>query len=254
MSQFSYDGTFPGLLSVIFYAFESKIWPEAIIRPGQTGLLFGDVIKIETDEVKATRVWEGIKRNGGTLTCEQLFHTYLSLETNVEMIIVNYARELFSVKQPIATNYALDCVLKVSQLEKKVLREAHRMLMFIRFEQAADGTWFAPITPKYDVLPLITGHFRLRFADQPWLIYDANRSYGFFFDTKKLEQITIDNPTFNLQSGQLNKEVTHPDEDKWQEMWKTYFKQIAIRERTNLKCQQNFMPKRFWKYLTEKKL
>ena len=80
------------------------------------------------------------------------------------------------------------------------------------------------------------------------------RDYGFFFDTHKLEQITIDNPTFNIISGQLNSEVTHSDEDKWQEMWKTYFKQIAIRERTNLKCQQNFMPKRFWKYLTEKKL
>jgi probable DNA metabolism protein len=254
MSQFIYDGTFPGLLSIIFHSFERKIWPEAIIRPGQSALLFGETETIETNEVNAARVWDGINKVGGTITCEQLFHAYLSLDGNVEMIIVQYARELFTAKQCIATNFTLDCVLKVSQLEHKVLREAHRMLMFIRFEQAADGTWFAPITPKYDVLPLITGHFRLRFADQPWLIYDAKREYGFFFDTKKLEQITIENPAFNAISGQLHKDVTHPDEDKYQEMWKAYFKQIAIRERTNLKCQQNFMPKRFWKYLTEKKL
>jgi probable DNA metabolism protein len=254
MSQFIYDGTFPGLLSIIFHSFERKIWPEAIIRPGQSALLFGETITIETNEVNAVRVWDGINKVGGTITCEQLFHAFLSLDGNVEMIIVQYARELFSAKQCVATNFSLDCVLKVSQLEHKVLREAHRMLMFIRFEQAADGTWFAPITPKYDVLPLITGHFRLRFADQPWLIYDAKREYGFFFDTKKLEQITIENPAFNAVTGQLYKDVTHPDEDKYQEMWKTYFKQIAIRERTNLKCQQNFMPKRFWKYLTEKKL
>jgi len=254
MSQFFYDGTFPGLLSIIFYTYDSKIWPEAIIRPGQSALLFGDTITIETNEVNATRVWEGIKRVGGTITCEQLFHAFLSLDSKVEMVILQYSKELFSAKECIATNFALDCVLKVSQLEHKVLREAHRMVMFIRFEQAADGTWFAPITPKYDVLPLITGHFRLRFADQPWLIYDAKREYGFSFDTKKLEQITIENPAFNAVSGQLNKDVTHPDEDKYQAMWKSYFKQIAIRERTNLRCQQNFMPKRFWKYLTEKKL
>lgn len=254
MSQYTYDGTFPGLLSVIFQAYDRKVWPEAIISPGKTGLLFGETLKVETNEINATRVWDGIKRVGGTLTCEQLFHAFLSAEDDVEMIIVEYVRELFSAKVCIATNFALDCVLRVSQLERRVLREAQRMLMFIRFEQAADGTWFAPFAPNYDVLPLITGHFRLRFADQPWLIYDTKRGYGFFFDTTKLEQITIENPAFNILSGQLKQEVTHPDEDKWQEMWKSYFKQIAIRERTNLKCQQNFMPKRFWKYLTEKKI
>jgi probable DNA metabolism protein len=254
LSQYSYDGTFPGLLTVIFQSYSSKDWPEAIIRPGKSGILFGETLRFKTDELKASRVWEGIKRFGGMLTCEQLFHAYLSLDDDVEMIILTYCRELFAQKVCIATNFANDSVLKVSQLEKKVLREAQHMVMFIRFEQAADGTWFAPIAPKYDVLPLITGHFRARFADQPWLIYDTKRDYGFFFDTKKMEQITIDNPTFNKISGQLNSEVTHPNEDKWQDMWKTYFKQIAIRERTNLKCQQNFMPKRFWKYLTEKRL
>lgn len=29
--------------------------------------------------------------------------------------------------------------------------------------------------------------------------------------------------------GQLNQKCTYPYEDKWQEMWKSYFKQIAIR-------------------------
>lgn len=254
MSNYSYDGTFPGLLTAIFYAYDSKDWPEAIIRPEKQGLLFGEIVKINTDEQKATRVWDGVKRYGGELTCEQIFHAFLSLDDDVEMIILRYCRELFTQKVCIATNFANDSVLKVSQLEKKVLREAHHFVMFIRFEQAADGTWFAPISPKYDILSLITGHFRARFADQTWLIYDTRRGYGFFFDTKKIEQITIDNPAFNVISGQLNSNVTHPEEDKWQLMWKTYFKQIAIKERTNIKCQQNFMPKRFWKYLTEKKL
>jgi len=254
MLQYTYDGTFPGLLSAIFESYSTKQWPNAIINPRGTGVLFGETVYVQTDENKASRVWEGVKKYGGFLTCEQLFHAFLSLDENVELIILDYCKELFSQKVCIATNFANQSVLKVSQLEKKVLREAEHTLMFLRFEKAADGTWFAPVSPKYDILPLITGHFRNRFADEPWLIYDTRRSYGFYFDTKKLEQIEIENPSFNLISGQLNSSATHKDEDKWQEMWKTYFKQIAIRERTNLKCQQNFMPKRFWKYLTEKKL
>jgi len=254
MLQYAYDGTFPGLLTIIFQAYSTKQWPESIVNPRSTGILFGETIRIETDEVKASRVWEGIKKYGGLLTCEQLFHAFLSLDENVELTILDYCKELFSRKVCIATNFAQDSVLKVSQLEKKVLREAEHTLMFLRFEKAFDGTWFAPVSPKYDILPLITGHFRNRFADQSWLIYDTKRNYGFYFDTKKLEQIEIENPAFNLISGQLNTNTTHPEEDQWQEMWKTYFKLIAIRERKNLKCQQNFMPKRFWKYLTEKKL
>ncbi len=249
-----YDGTFPGLLTAIFHSYENKEWPNQVIGKDTSEIVFGETLNIETDETKATRVWEGIKKIGGMLTCEQLFHAFLSGDKNIEMLIFDYLRILFNEKRCISTNLAIECVLRIDQLGKKVMREAHRMLMFARFEQTADGIWFAPLDPKYDVIPLITGHFRLRFANQPWLLYDTNRSYGFYFDKIKLEQITIDNPLFSRATGKVNREIIHPDEQKWQEMWKSYFNQIAIVERKNLKCQQNFMPKRFWKYLTEKKI
>lgn len=254
MVIYSYDGSFPGLLTVVFHIYENKLWPDQIVAPGFNGLLFDKAIQIGTQEEQVIRVWEGIRRYGGMPTCEQLFHAYLSAVEGIEMLILEYLKKLFEEKNCIASNFSLDCVLKINQLEKKVLREAQRMLMFARFEQAADGTWFAPLSPKYDVLPLITGHFKLRFSNQSWLIYDIPRGYGFFYNQKILEQVTIDNPTFNRVSGNLKSEVQHPDEDKWQELWKSYFKQIAIAERKNLRCQQNFMPKRFWKHLTEKKI
>ena len=42
-------------------------------------------------------------------------------------------------------------------------------------------------------------------------------------------------------------------EAEYQHLWQVFFKEIAIKERKNLKLQQNFMPKRFWKYHTEKR-
>jgi probable DNA metabolism protein len=44
------------------------------------------------------------------------------------------------------------------------------------------------------------------------------------------------------------------DEKLFQEMWKTYFKSIAIKERINPKLHKQNMPVRYWKHLTEKQL
>jgi len=33
------------------------------------------------------------------------------------------------------------------------------MLMFVRFQKTADGVFFAPIDPKYNVLSLVTDFF-----------------------------------------------------------------------------------------------
>ena len=42
------------------------------------------------------------------------------------------------------------------------------------------------------------------------------------------------------------------DEKLFQQMWKTYFKSIAIKERLNPKLHRQHMPARFWKYMPEK--
>lgn len=38
----------------------------------------------------------------------------------------------------------------------------------------------------------------------------------------------------------------------YQRLWKRYFKAITIRERINPKLHRQHLPRRYWKYLTEK--
>lgn len=254
MLEYLYDGTFMGLLTAIFDAFNRKEIPDVILRPQGQRLLFARTHEVKTNEQEANRVLDGIMRIGGNPTCEQLFHAYLSQSAVMEMLILNYTKELFFRKRPIMTDLGNKTILQIHKLDRMVVRESHRTLMFIRFERATDGTYFAPFAPKYDVLPLVTGHFKHRFADQQWLIYDTFRDYGFYYDCKNLEQVTIQNPSFTKESGSLRQGLEHAEEDNYQELWRTYFKSIAIAERKNPTLQCNFMPKRFWKYLTEKKL
>jgi probable DNA metabolism protein len=48
----------------------------------------------------------------------------------------------------------------------------------------------------------------------------------------------------------LSKEIDS-QEEWFEDLWKTFHKTIAIKERTNKKCQQQFMPKKYWKNILE---
>jgi len=254
MLQYRYDGTFPGFLSAVFELWDRGQQPAAIIPPDAAPGLFERIMDVPTVNEHADRVWKGIEKAGGKRLCQRFMHVFLSREPDVEGLMLFILKQLFDLKKNVANDLSLNEVLRFTQLERKVLREVHRLYMFLRFEQAADGTWFTPVSPKYDILPMTLNHFKSRFADQSWLIYDTERKYGYFYDTKTVEEVTIENSSFDMETGSLQKNVQSPDEQQWQEMWRTFFKSIAIKERTNPRLQRQFMPKRFWKHLTEKKL
>ena len=104
--------------------------------------------------------------------------------------------------------------------------------------------------------PIIIDHFRDRFNDQPWLIYDAGRHYGYYYSGTAFPiRITFENESavpFSLENGKLHADVLSSDDQLMQNLWRTYFKAICIKERMNPRKQLNDMPRRYWKYMTEK--
>ncbi len=57
---------------------------------------------------------------------------------------------------------------------------------------------------------------------------------------------------FSLENGKLDVDAISSDEKLLQEMWRAYFKAICIRERLNPRKQLTDMPRRYWRYMTEK--
>lgn len=112
---------------------------------------------------------------------------------------------------------------------------------------------FAAVEPQFNALPLAVEHFKDRFADQPWLIYDVKRQYGYYYDLKEMKEVTFENPQqAHLVTGMLNESLMANDEKLFRQLWKTYFKAICIKERWNPRKHRQDMPVRYWKYLTEK--
>lgn len=255
MTIFIFDNTFEGLLTSVFEAYSRRTFPDALLPEGEPLPLFHDeVFTVITEEEKAKRVWRGLQKklSSGALSC--LAQCWLAEEAETPMLLFRYIRKAIDAPRSIETNFADPDVLEFSRMWKRVDWERLRMLQFIRFQKAADGTFFAAVEPEKNALPLAIDHFKDRFADQPWLIYDIKRAYGFYYDLKEVRQVTFEEGSRegHLVTGMLDESLMDKDEKLFQQLWKTYFKAICIKERLNPRKHKQDMPVRYWKHMTEK--
>ncbi|MCC8186668.1 MAG: TIGR03915 family putative DNA repair protein [Bacteroides sp.] len=253
MNIFVYDRTFDGLLTAVFDAYFRRTFPDLLLGPEDTVPLFYDeLVEVITDEEKSGRVWTSLQKrlSKGALVC--LTQSWLSELPEIGMIQFRYIRKTLDSPRSIEGNFGDPDVLELARIWKKVGRERHALVQFVRFQKAEDGTYFAAFEPAANVLPLVIPHFKDRFADQKWLIYDMKRRYGYYYDLTEVTEVTLEGEAAHLVTGMLDESIMDRDEKLFQQLWKTYFKSIAIRERINPRKHRQDMPVRYWKYLTEK--
>ena len=247
-----YDGTFDGFLCCVFYVFEYKINTVTIQKQNQQQQsFFSENEIITTEKLKADRVWAGLKSKTNSLTCSKIYYAFLSEEIGVENTLLDYLQYIFSNKQNVATDFTYPSVLKVAKIAKNVSREKHRMEAFVRFRLTKDAIYFASVEPDFNVLPLISKHFKSRYADQKWVIYDIKRKYGLYYDLNNLEVMEMDFPD-NFNFSNTDSDFFADEEFNFQKMWQDYFDSTNIKERKNMKLHVQHVPKRYWKYLSEK--
>lgn len=252
---FVFDDTFEGLLTAVFEAYARRTFPDVLLTEGEPlPLFYKEVFVVITDEEKAVRVWRGLQKKLSTDALSALTQTWLSELSEVPMLLFRYICKAIDAPRSIETNFADPDVLLMSKIWKKVDWERIRLLQFVRFQKAVDGTFFAAIEPQYNALPLVIEHFKDRFSDQCWLIYDIKRAYGYYYNLKEVREVTFDEDTRegHLLTGMLDETLMDQDEKLFQKLWKTYFKAICIKERINPRKHKQDMPVRYWKYLTEK--
>jgi probable DNA metabolism protein len=250
MTIYVFDGSLEGLLTAVFEFYERKPGPiQLIAQQHFEPVLIDEVLEIDSDETKAKRVWEGLKKKIGGEWLLRFYKAFLSEEAATFQQLFYFACYIFDNPKGAENNFGHPAVLAVTQMEKSVNRERHRMKAFIRFQETADGIFYAPIEPDFNVLPLISQFFKNRYADQQWIIYDLKRNYGLYYDLEKVEEIVLEEtPDMKVASDLL-----HGKEELYGLLWNDYFKSTNIVARKNMKLHIRHVPKRYWKYLTEKR-
>lgn len=254
MIIFQYDHTFEGVLCALFDAYSRRTFPNLLLPEEEPLPLFYDSVhRVVTTQERAERVWSALKKklSGGALS--QLSYCWLSELPEAPLLLLRYMRKTIDSPSSIETNFTEPDILTVFQLSRKVGAERHKVLQFMRFQKTSDGIYYGIMAPKYNVFPLTVSHFQDRFADQSWLIYDAKRKYGYYYDRQCVNEITFTQPEQSpLLDGILNESLIDKQEKLFQTLWKSYFNSICIKERLNPVKHKKDMPVRFWKYLTEK--
>ena len=241
MPNYYYDGSFDGLLTVIYIAYKDRKNNEfrIIVKTGQ--LLLGlDDINVITNFSKARRVEKAICDKLSQNFLNNIQTCFLSCDKNKDIVIVHTVYKALKQGKEIL-NSLDEHAFYVNKLVKQVLNERHRYLGVLRFKEVKDGTMFSTIEPKNNVLPILLSHFINRMKREKFAIYDKKRKIIAYYDTKKVEIFFV-----------KSLEIEWSDEEiEYSELWKTFHKSISIKERENKKLQQSNLPKYYWKYLIE---
>ncbi len=248
MINLLYDGSFSGLLTAVFRAFRMEaacvnICAENTHVPD----LFSEDILVYTDTESASRVLSAVRTKISPEAAGNAVKAFLSEEKGVENLILEYLRFGFKTGSRIEGHLADDRVLKIVKLSGKVAFEVHRFSGLVRFKELKDKTYYASIEPTHNILPLLGTHFRGRFADQDWVIHDVKRNKALIYAAGKLELAEIS----LKEEYRTTDDLLSDRELFYSEIWRSYCRDIAIKERKNLKLQMQHMPKKYWKHLTE---
>ena len=247
-----YDGSFEGLISAVFDVYDQELSQVKLIhKKYEIPDLFARKIEVDFSEQKFKRVSEKLIEYLGKSGFNSLWKTTLSELPEADDLILRLIQYTFLKKKNILKNYGHPDVLRLQQILKSLNRERHRMNAFVRFELGKDQVFYATIEPDFDVLPLISNHFKNRYADQKWLIFDLKRNYGIYYDLNTVSTLEI------VKDGAHNQPSVlavgwDSTELEYQKLWKNYFKSTNIKSRKNTKLHLQHVPKRYWRYLTEK--
>lgn len=252
MVIYRFDGSFDGLLTAVFDSYLRKEEPEMLCcGSAQLPLFYDTLHEVATDTGKAARVWRKLREKLSRGAARAFATAFLTDNEEFPSLALRFARRAVVSEASIEQDFSDASVLAVLKESRRVNWEAHRLPQFVRFQKAVDGTYFAMVEPIFDVLPMVISHFRDRFSDQKFIIYDRAHDYGFHFDGEKLRRITLMSDGQHMVTGKLAPELLDADESLYQQLWRAYVKYTAIAERSNPRKQRQDMPVRFWKYLTE---
>ena len=248
-----YDGTFAGMLHAIARAVKDGGAVHAITPTHRyTPTLFDTVITLKCDADQADRLLQYLQ-NLHPLAANLAVYAYLSGEGGVEMQMYSFVHLCLRRGKQALSYESHSAVAHLKGLFHAVSREAHRYKGLIRFRILADDLQYGPFEPHYNIISLCARHFKRRLAGCRWLLHDLQRNSALYWDTVDLQPVEVDTDfaAYVALHGEVPAAQLSENEQEYQQLWRAFHRAISNPARHNPQLQQQGMPQRYWKYLTE---
>lgn len=196
-------------------------------------------VYVEPDGEKVARVLNKIKRLDARAVLDIEYVLRHNAADKAQTAFL-YVRELVKSGRSVRGKLSLSCVRKMMEYRGQVSNEVHRLKGFLRFSETAAGVLYAPCSPDHDDVDLLAAHFIAR-LNQPFAIHDVWREKAVLYNGRECVSVPVGDAEI----------VMSEREDAFSSLWKKYYKTVNIPARKNLRAQRNFMPVRYWEFLTE---
>jgi len=196
-----YDGSFNGFLTAVFTAFENNFNVLGFKRETATQKgLFSDTDIIATQKAKAKIVWESIE-NKNHSAVRKIYFAFLSEVDGVDFMLYQYIKKLYGLLEQIQIEQLAMIEIKISKLALSVGREKAQIENLVDFQSTNDDVYISEIKPGFNVLPLVSRHFRYRYSKHKWIIFDRKRNYGMYYNGKFVELISKETKNMYLNAN-----------------------------------------------------
>ena len=250
MRVYQCEDSLEGIFTAIYNTYEDKCdKADTVISLTDELYLFAEYIPVQTDEEKALKVINTLRRRFGEEDYMKLCFALSSNDTEkAQAVYRTITAGLSNSCKPghLLDNLADDSVHLVFSLARAANNEYLHLRGFIRFSELEKGILYSPIGPKNNVLTFLMPHFADRFPVENFLIYDEVRNLFGIHPAGK--------DWYLIQGKESDKEkslVLSDRELEYQELFQYFCKELAIKERKNLELQRNMLPLRFREYMTE---
>lgn len=234
-----YDGSFDGLMTVIFEKYNDIGKCEISKENDQANFLESEYLK--TNLVQAQRVITTIKDNIGDEFFADAYKVFKSQDDKKEEVIAVTIKSCL-IYGRLYLGCSKRAAIKFRQIVKSFNHELHAYKGLARFREIQDDYLLAEIQAENDILEHLTPHFLARMPNEKFLIYDKNRKKASLCINGKWEIVEI------LEMNGIDSK----QEEIFKDAWRGFYDAIGIKERKNHKLMVSNMPKKYWKYLPEK--
>lgn len=238
-AAFQYDGSFDGFLCCVYESYINKEFPIAFFSDEECFSLYA-VRSVITQRENAQRVMRGLVKHSPP-AADLVRRAFFTCMEDKERHLYAFVRKVYAEGASFLKNQSDPVYYPVVRAVRHMGREVEKLRGFIRFSDYS-GVLGAEIEPKNRVLPILRSHFCNRYANESFFIYDRTHRELLLYTKGRSQLMAVDQLQLNLPGE---------EEVHYRALWKRFYETIAIRERTNLRCQNNFLPKRYRSTMTE---
>lgn len=250
MTVYRCEDSLESIFTAIYLAYEEKRdHMDTCISLTDEPVLFAENVYVTPDQEKINKVMRSLYRIFGEADYMSLCMALTSQDTDKAQAVYRTVVDGLSAKRGaghLFDNLANDEVHRAFVLARMAGREIDHLRGFVRFQELENGVLYAKITPKNNVTAFLMPHFSDRLPQENFMIQDEQR--GIFAIHPAGKQWYL------FYSGEQDAGFPmrlSAEEQTYQELFKYFCHKISIEERKNLKLQQNMLPLRFRKNMTE---